>query len=474
MGFAGGRRPGSMSEPLARGAVVWGDFSPKIAQSFTAGTQNVGTCTTTRHFLSHADAVSLTPRPRSGLGWAPVSRRSWPAYALRVRGDGSGMGRPVALAADLTADCMPDRPFRLIRRWCGRGRGCARFRRSRCRRGSGGERGHARELPVGRDVGGRGWGGSPARAVVAAVDPDRVQTRFLGGDVVVEQALGDVQELAFGDAEPPCLGQQRIEVPGRGLVGADVLGRQDTVEGHCEQLVAAGERCPVDVGQDNQLEMLCEGNERGVRVAERGPVGYGHRQAPGVVGGDLGPEFLPERGDAAPENVWIERCRMLRLCPLFLLAVCGQERFVVEREPAGSCPSAENRGDSRFPVDERSVAVETERFELGDLHETRSLMAESPNSMKAGPISSIDSWSQSSIPDMRHVPATRVSSPAPSLGFPRSGTRGRRSPWRLRLPTSEPPGEPFVSRNTAYPPYNVAVSGTQARAGPSRAARDSR
>src|ERR1017187_3274991 len=37
MGFAGGRRPGSMSEPLARGAVVWVAFSP------TAGHQQRGT-----------------------------------------------------------------------------------------------------------------------------------------------------------------------------------------------------------------------------------------------------------------------------------------------------------------------------------------------------------------------------------------------------------------------------------------------
>src|ERR1035437_10297143 len=37
MGFAGGRRPGSVSEPLARGAVVWVDFSP------TAGHEQRGT-----------------------------------------------------------------------------------------------------------------------------------------------------------------------------------------------------------------------------------------------------------------------------------------------------------------------------------------------------------------------------------------------------------------------------------------------
>src|SRR5580704_14689892 len=58
-----------------------------------------------------------------------------------------------------------------------------------------------------------------------------------------------------------------------------------------------------------------------------------------------------------------------------MLAVGGQQRLVVEREPAGPGPRAENRGDSRFPVDECSVAVEAERFELGDLHKTRSLMS---------------------------------------------------------------------------------------------------
>src|ERR671930_1228134 len=42
----------------------------------------------------------------------------------------------------------------------------------------------------------RGLGrGSPTGTVVAAIDPDRGQAFPLGRDVVVEQALGDVQQL---------------------------------------------------------------------------------------------------------------------------------------------------------------------------------------------------------------------------------------------------------------------------------------
>jgi len=55
-----------------------------------------------------------------------------------------------------------------------------------------------------------------------------------------------------------------------------------------------------------------------------------------------------------------------------------------------------------------------------------------PNWMKAGPKSSIDSWSQSSISDMRHVPTMRIWSPAPSPLLPSlvgvKGLLGRSSP----------------------------------------------
>ena len=64
---------------------------------------------------------------------------------------------------------------------------------------------------------GRGRGGSPAGPVVAAVDPGSGQPGCAGRDVVVEQALGGMQQLALGHAEPPGLGQQGVEVAGDGL-----------------------------------------------------------------------------------------------------------------------------------------------------------------------------------------------------------------------------------------------------------------
>ena len=64
-----------------------------------------------------------------------------------------------------------------------------------------GEVGHRVELlVVGPLLSGFG-SGSPAGAVVTAVDPDRRQAFPLDRDVVVEQALRDVQEVGAGQPE---------------------------------------------------------------------------------------------------------------------------------------------------------------------------------------------------------------------------------------------------------------------------------
>jgi hypothetical protein len=74
------------------------------------------------------------------------------------------------------------------------------------------ELGHRGELQVVGPLLGRIGRGSPAGAVVTAVDPDRRQAFPLGWDVVVEQALSDVQEVGAG---PP----RGRSAPGRGHGG---------------------------------------------------------------------------------------------------------------------------------------------------------------------------------------------------------------------------------------------------------------
>src|SRR4029450_9951089 len=94
-----------------------------------------------------------------------------------------------------------------------------------------------------------------------AVDPHGPQAQPLGGDVVVVQALGDVQHLVLGDAHLGQLSQGEPEVVGGRLVGAGVVGGDDGVKGHAELGVAVAEGGAGDVGGEHQLVVPLGGGE---------------------------------------------------------------------------------------------------------------------------------------------------------------------------------------------------------------------
>jgi hypothetical protein len=134
------------------------------------------------------------------------------------------------------------------------------------------EVGHRVELQIEGPLCGGFRGRSPAGAVVAAVDPDRRQTFPLGRDVIVEQALRDMQQPTAIHAEAGERGVEGAEVFFGGLVGADVLGGDDGGEVAAQPLVAGGEAGPVDVGEDDQLVVLGQPGQRIGGVGERRPV----------------------------------------------------------------------------------------------------------------------------------------------------------------------------------------------------------
>ena len=76
---------------------------------------------------------------------------------------------------------------------------------------------------------------------MTAIDPDSRQPEALGGCVVVEQALGDVED-ALGShtvgSEPL---EQGREVARVRLVRADLLGGDDPVERDAEAAIRCGE-----------------------------------------------------------------------------------------------------------------------------------------------------------------------------------------------------------------------------------------
>jgi len=108
---------------------------------------------------------------------------------------------------------------------------------------------------------------------VTAIDPDRRQAFPLGRNVIVEQALGHVQQLGAVDAELGKRGVEDAEVVLGGLVGADVLGGDDGGEVAVQPLVAGGEASAVHVGQDDQLVVLAQSGQSVCGVGERWPVG---------------------------------------------------------------------------------------------------------------------------------------------------------------------------------------------------------
>jgi hypothetical protein len=96
-----------------------------------------------------------------------------------------------------------------------------------------GEGGHGRELEVAGPLLRRFGRGSPAGAVVAAVDPDRRQAFTLGRNMVVEQALRDVHQVRTGQAEFAEYGPAKLrrplvaDLPAELLAGTAECRRED-------------------------------------------------------------------------------------------------------------------------------------------------------------------------------------------------------------------------------------------------------
>lgn len=122
-----------------------------------------------------------------------------------------------------------------------------------------GELGQALEMEI--DLGRVLWehGGAAARLAEAPVDPGAREARFLRRHMVVMQALRRVQDIGLADTELGIeMREQEGEVARIRLVGADILGRIDRVEGDAELAVAGGEAGTVDIRQDDELEVALE------------------------------------------------------------------------------------------------------------------------------------------------------------------------------------------------------------------------
>ena len=99
------------------------------------------------------------------------------------------------------------------------------------------------EARVGFDL---GWVRS-SNCCTRTINPHLRQTDRFGWCVIVKQALGNMENVAFGVTEVAQPRQQIVEIAPVGFVGADVLCGIDGVEVNAEFAVAGCEALAIDV-----------------------------------------------------------------------------------------------------------------------------------------------------------------------------------------------------------------------------------
>ena len=150
-------------------------------------------------------------------------------------------------------------------------------------------------------------GGVPrARAITPAVDPHRQQPELARGDVIVEQALGDVEDAVARTADPL---ERQLEVAVAGLVAPGLLGRDDPVERHAEPPVRRREQVVVAVGDDREAEPIRKRSQRRGRVRERRPLPDRPGKRRNLVVGRLEAEVAADAPTGAGQDVPVAEVR---------------------------------------------------------------------------------------------------------------------------------------------------------------------
>jgi hypothetical protein len=198
---------------------------------------------------------------------------------------------------------------------------------------------------------------------MATIDPDRREPEPLGRRVVVEEALRDVDDAIL--RQPDAL-EQDLEVADIRLVGADLLGRHHPVEVHTEPSSRGGEQIVVAVRQHAQAKASLQTVQRVRRIRERRPVLDRPRERADLVGGRFEAELLGDPSEAGGEDLGIRPIRAAFRGRL-MSGVAGQDVLGITVDPVGVEDGPERRTQSGLPVDERPVAVEGQRVDIGEV-----------------------------------------------------------------------------------------------------------
>ena len=107
-----------------------------------------------------------------------------------------------------------------------------------------------------------------------AVDVTTGEPRAVRRGVVVEHALGGVQDPRWIDSKRRELLDHVAEVPVARFVGSDVLGREDPVKDDPELFVAPCEAAVVHVAQHEKAVVLLQVPQSWSGIAKRGPLSH--------------------------------------------------------------------------------------------------------------------------------------------------------------------------------------------------------
>ena len=204
--------------------------------------------------------------------------------------------------------------------------------------------------------------GAGARPAVTAIDPDRRQPEALGGHMVVEQALGDVEDAPGSHAVGSEPVEQGREVAHVRLVRANLLGGDDPVERDAEAAIRCGEQVVVAIRQDAEPEAGLEPGEGRRGIQERRPVGARAAEGRRLPIGDGCPETRRDRTQPTSEDlaigeVWPSLKRRLGV------GVGLQELVVRAVNAVGGQDWSEASQEAGLPVDQGAVAVEGQCIE---------------------------------------------------------------------------------------------------------------
>ena len=164
--------------------------------------------------------------------------------------------------------------------------------------------------------------------------------------MIMEQALGDVEDSIAPDTiggEPL---EQCREVALVRLVRADLLGGHDPVEGHAEPTIGSSKQVVIAIRQDAESEAGLQTREGRRGIRERGPVDDRAAKRGCLVVGDRGTEVRRDRSQPAGEDLAIAAIRSILESRLGVGVAL--EKLVVRG--IMPCDASAARSPARIPV----------------------------------------------------------------------------------------------------------------------------